>query len=328
MFARIARQFQRALPRWARPEHPVYHLETQRRTQNRSLIALRLGCMPVIFAITGLVILSIMVVIIFSDPFWDIGEAYLGTLWLVVAAIMFIQAIAGAVVNILVIAQATPTISGEVELQSWRLLRTTTLPLREIILAKLAAALSQLRAPFTGLVILRTISLVTGLFGIAYILRNAFYYMDAGERHDFWTEGLWLPITIAIVTFLVFYALQPVIQFVLNGTLGVLASALARSRSRAVAAGLAARLGGWVASILLNVGAIYFLIYLLVMNWSTPYSAPMRAFRDRPEPSDLAIAWVLSLTAIVYILAVLALQIGLTLLALRMIQRRARHLEV
>lgn len=311
---------------WARNEHPVYHLETRRRTQNRSLMALRWGCVPAIFAITGLAILVTMALVLLSGGFWDAEEALQMILGFTLAVLLFIQIGAGAIANILVIAQAAPAISGEVELQSWRLLRTTTLPLREIILAKMAAVLAHMRAPFVGLLILRAISTLTALFIVAYAVRSEFYYRDPQYRGEFWTDGLWVPYTIAGLVFLAYYVLQPVIQLVLNSMLGMLASAYARSRSRAVATGLTGRLAGWVTSIMLNIGAIYALGFLLLANWASPNYAPLKMFQGRPVPSSVQIAWVTGLTVAVYILVVLAGQVGFVMGALRLTQRRARHL--
>lgn len=320
--------FRRLLPSWARTENPVYRLETHHRRKNRAANNLRWGCLPLILLTTNATILLILTLVGLSQGYYDPTDTVLSTLALVILGLQAVQLTAGAGVNILTIVQAAPTISGEVELQSWRLLRTTILPLREIVLAKLAGALNELRLPLAGLLTLRFISTITGLIFGSYLIRSSLYYSSRRDILRFWMDGEWIPITIAILVFLLYYTLQPAIQFGVNGVLGMLASAYARSRSRAVASALIGRLALWIASIVGNVGAMYGLGYLLIANWSQPAYAPIEAFRNRSAPSDLAIVWVFSMTIAVYILIVLLGQIGFITIGHKLTLRRSRHLEV
>lgn len=319
------------VPHWARPDHPIYRLETRRRASRGILALLRLGCLPTTFSLTGL---SILIIIVLVSPgrywwggYWDWFEnvAIQSLLW-ALFAVAVIQILAGAITNILIIAQTTPMISGEVELRSWGLLRTTTLLLREILFAKLAAAITRLRTQFVGLMILRAISLVTGILLLAYaVVRETVFYSSRAEVREFWAAGYWLPVLLASVPLLAYYVGQPAIQFVLNGALGLLASAYARSRSRAIAAGLSARLVMWIAVILLNVGAMIGLGTLFV-NWTDPYYAQIEVFHGMQEPTQGQIVWAICLMGGGYAVAVLAGQIGFILAALGLTQRRIRHL--
>ncbi len=314
-------------PRWARAQHPVYRLEAESRRGNRGLVALRLGCAPVIFAVTTLALLPGLVTLLVSVVDGD-EYGVSSSLALTLIPLIMIQLVAGAIVNVLTVAQTAPMISGEIELQSWRLLRTTTMPLREIIFAKFAAAATHLRAPLVGLMILRAISLGTAYLLFAYLIRDIFYYMSAQEWVDFWARAAWLPPLLSAGMVTLFYISQPVLQFVLNGSIGLLASSLSQTRARAVVLGLVGRLIGWVASAMFNFTAIYGLGFLILGNWASPHYAPLEAFHNRPVPTELQQSWAINLTIVGYFLAMLASQIGLVLFALGITQRRARQLGV
>jgi hypothetical protein len=234
-----------------------------------------------------------------------------------------LQVVAGAVSNLLMIAQSSPLISGEVELKSWELLRATALPLRDIILAKSAAAIRQLRVPLIGLLVLRGISTITALMLAVYTLyRDTFYYFDIEQWRTFIQNAprYAVPLLLPVALFLLYYTMQPVIQTVLNGALGLLASAYSPSRGRAIAAGLIGRLVLWIASILLNVALLYGGGYLIGRWLTSTYSIPGRALS-----SDEVVVWVLGMTIALYIASVLASQVGLIMFAFGLTQRRARR---
>jgi hypothetical protein len=321
-------------PRWARSEHPVFRLETQRRTMNGSILLLSRGCLPVVLGVLGLVFFVVLVWGL-GDMFrWgfglrDLDEALMPILGRVMGALVLAQFAIGAMTNVLVIAMAAPTISGEVELQSWRLLRTTTLPLREVILAKFAAVIRNLRMPLLSLVILRLIALGTLLllFGY-YLLRSVFFYMGPLEWQRFLAEGLWFPPLIPIGLFLIYFAAQPWLQFIFNGALGMAASAFARSRANAVVIGLTARLVLWVLSVMIGIAVLFFIGFVLVANWADPYYAPMAFFHDRPQPTPLQVSWVISLAFAAWLFAILVWQVGFSLGALAITRWRSRRLAV
>ncbi len=313
------------VPDWADAGHPVFHLEVERRKQSRVLLAMQQGCLPVILACTGLISLVLSALILPAQLYWSIEEGFGATLAALFFSMLLIQLIVGAAAGVLTVTQASPAISGEVELQSWHLLRATTLSLKEIIFAKFAAVIQQSRSTLIGLMLLRFASTITGIIGTAYIVRSIFYW-EPSSWEKMIDEWLWVLPLITYVVFVIWYFAQPVIQMVLNSSIAFLASAASRTRSRSVAFGLTGRLALWVMSILLNVGLIYGLFYILVINWADPSYAPIEFFHVFPQPEPEIVVFVLTLTVLLYILVVLALQVGSIALLLNLTQRRARKL--
>ncbi len=321
------------LPAWVRKEHPIFELETRRRAENRAVNLLRIGCVPAIFLATlvsfafivGAVVLSQGTLFISFRDAEYIVPLVLG--WMLVV-LTVIQLGAGAIVNILTIAQAAPMISGEIELQSWRLLRTTTLSLHEILMAKFAAAFMQIRGILGGLLVLRVAAVITALVLTAYLfLRDVFYYMSASDWRQIWRETEWLPFLVAVGISIVVYMIQPLIQTFLNIALGMLASAWARSRGQAIAASMVARLGLWVGSILLNVAMMYALGFMIA-QWADPNYSVFDAFHGLDRPSESLIVWVIWSGISAYVASILCLEIAVTLGALGLAMRRSRHLGV
>lgn len=316
---------------WAHAEHPVYGLETRRRVQNRTLGLLQLGCVPAIFgttavALAGIVGATVLQQLSWASTWYDLESIVPLALGWAIATMMVIQLGAGAMANILVVAQMAPMISGEVELQSWGLLRTTTLSLREIFFAKYAAALTQLRAPLLGLVILRAASTFTIMLFLAYLLlRQTFYYMSQSDWQRFWVRWEWLPPLLAFVVYLMFYVSQPVLQLLLNGAIGMVASAYARTRGQAIAAGLVGRLAAWVTVIITN-AAIMFFLGFLITQWTSPSYASLDAYSIMATPSEFEQTWSIWLTITGYGLALLLTQVGLVIMLLGLAMRRARTL--
>ncbi len=321
------RSFLPARPAWLRPDHPVFTLETGRRGGVRSLALLQMGCMPLLFAVVGFALALILLIGLPTLVLSADADQIVTLLLVAVMAMAMAQAAGGAMVNVLTIAGTAPLISGEVELQSWNLLRSTVLPLHDILFAKLAAAIHSQRLPLAALLILRAISLVTALlFGLAYLLREEFYWMDQAEYRRFWQDGMWIPIAIAVLVAAVFWLSQPLVQMGLNGAIGMLASVSGGTRSRAIASALAGRLVLWIGSTMVNFLAIYGLSFLILGNWLEPRYASIEAFRTLPEPTPAQAVWMIGLVIAGYILALMASQIGLTLAMLGIAQRRARML--
>ena len=321
------------IPVWMTHAHPVYDLEVRRRTDNSALRMMRLGCVPAILAGATLALTLILGITFFGQIQYSLSWYSFTSLLAVmlgwtIATLMLLQVGAGALVNILVIAQMAPTISGEIELQSWRLLRTTTLTLRGIIFAKFAAALRQIRGPLLGLLILRAASMITILvFSANVLLRDIFYGMDSSAWGRFWQEALWLPPLIAYVSCTIFYVSQPFVQPILNGAIGMLASVYSSTRAQAIAAALVGRLAVWVAAIIIHVGVGLGLIYLHSQWAEAPY-ASFDAYKNMPTPSDFAQMWVLCLLIAGYALSTLIAQLGMIAAALGLSVRRARQLGV
>jgi hypothetical protein len=276
--------------------------------------------------VTGLSVLSIILGTLATTSLYSM-EAYITTaLGFSFLSMVIIQLLAGTGAAILTVAQAAPLISEEVELQSWRLLRTTSLSLREIIFAKFTAILSQLRAQLVGLLALRIISLITGLLLLSVVLlRETFYYFDATSWREFWTLQAWLPALLSLTILVVFYVAQPMIQFLINVALGLAASAHANSRSRAIAAALALRLITWIASILFG-GALIFGVGFLFINWIDPQFAPLPGYDSLADPSPERLVFIITILLPGYLMTLLLSQVGILLFALGITQRRARTL--
>lgn len=305
--------------------HPVYQMEVRRRQGNLILTTMQLGTLPGIFGVTGLVILAVMVVTATTQ----IGIEYISTtsLGFSFLFLMLIQVVAGASVNILTIAYSSPMISGEVELQSWSLLRTTVMRLRDVITAKFAATMTHLRVAVMALMTLRVITMTTALLFLATVLlRDTFYYFYTEDWQDFWNSRIWLPIGIAILVVTVFFLIQPISQFFISNTLGLIASTMMHSRAQAMAVGMALRLVLWVSSIMFSVAVYWAFGFLFFANWSDPRFAAIEAFRNLVTPTPEMIAWMLSMTIAAYALSTLLWQLGLVLAGLGLVQRISRRL--
>jgi hypothetical protein len=316
------------LPVWIQEKHPIFWLESRRYSRNRALRVLKASFVPILFGLTLVAMVVTGGVMLPLQGWWNIDSGILGALGLVIAVLILIQIGAGATFNILVVSQTSPLISGEIELQSWRLLRTTTLPLRDIVLAKYFSALRQMWVMLAGLMIVRLISAGTIMLFIVYtFVRQTIYYWDVSQWKMFFEGYWWIACTAGVSIAALCYIAQPVVQLFLNGALGMLASALMRSRSGAIAAGLIARLVGWIGMGMLNALAIN-LLGTLYNSWINPQYAVLEAFRGGAVPSATAQAWATSLGAAGYILAIVMIQMGVTLIALGIVQRRARQLGV
>jgi hypothetical protein len=322
-----------ALPDWMTHRHPVYDLEVRRRADNRSMSVMRLGCIPAILAATTFSLSLILGTSLISQLQWSYGwyafsSLSMSLLGWTAATLTTIQLAAGALVNVLTVAQTAPIISGEIELQSWRLLRTTTLNLREIIFAKYAAALRQLRGPLFGLLILRGAAIITIFtLTVAMLLRTVFYYMDRAAWQDFWRKGEWIPLLIAYLACLVLYATQPVLQLFLNGAIGLAASAHTVTRAQALVTGMVGRLVTWVAVVMINTSLILGLTFMH-SQWSNPVYSTFEAYHDILLPDGTTQLWMVSLITAGYAMSAVLAQAGVILALLGITLRRARQLGV
>ena len=313
---------------WASPDHPIFKLEVQRLDRNRSLKFLQFSFNPIIFAGIGLTVTVVLVITSSSAGLGGIDNMIEFVLAWTIGILMCVQIVAGAFANVLVIAQMSPTISGEMELQSWRLLRTTTLNLREITFAKFAAALLNLRLILVGLLVLRSVTVICSMLMFAYVLfRQTLYYYDPVTMSEYFQQAKWLPLMLPAAAGCLVLMAQPIVQFGLNGVIGLVASAYARTRAQAVAMGLTARLALWVFTILLNVAASYGLGFLIT-SWAEPTTSAIQSFRAVSTPDETQIMWAVGVSVTIYLLATLAGQIGMTLAGFGLALRRAQRLGV
>lgn len=327
-------------PRWLLPGHPVYRMEVSRLSRSRVVVVLQRLLLPLFLGVAGLAAILVILLSLASSITYSAENAITNTLTILVVVFTIFQLLAGSIAGTMVVAQTAPLISGEVELQSWGLLRTTTLPLREIILAKLAAVLRLLSGALVGLALVRVATTITGWLLLVFsLLRNMVYYntpslslIVRGGYYDVPTyfqvlrSGTWIPLAFAVLLFTVWYLAQPLVQTLINGLIGMLASTLTRSRARAAVGALVGRLTLWFSSILLNVALIFGLFFVLFDNWFSPYYAPIRFFRNLTEPSIPTQVLVTGVVALIYVLAVIGIQSGLIVVMLNVIQSRARKL--
>src|SRR5687767_10124266 len=98
------------LPEWMTQKHPVYDLEVRRRADNRAMTVMRLGCIPAILAAATFSLSVILGTSLVSQLQWAYGWYTFSTLpiqmlgW-AVATLTTIQLAAGALVNVLTVAQ-------------------------------------------------------------------------------------------------------------------------------------------------------------------------------------------------------------------------------
>ena len=320
--------FQIRLPVWARRSHPVFHQEMERHAASKGLSVLQLVFLPILFAGTSLALLGALLISLPLLAGTTVDSVIIGALSVSVAILAIIQLGAGALSNVMVITQVAPVISGEVELQSWRLLRTTTLALHEIVFAKFSAALLHLRLMLGGLMTLRIITTVTAVLLFLYtILRDTIYNMSPDLAVQYFLGFQWLPILFPMAAILVAFLFQPVIQYFLNGSIALLASSYTRSRGQSIAAALMTRLALWAFALLIHIAAISTLSSLLD-SWSHPEFASIDSFRNLPTPSADAVLWVTCLIFAGYAISIVCAQLGIALAATGLALRRSRDLGV
>jgi hypothetical protein len=301
----------------------VFHQETQRHAVSKGLAVLQLIFLPILFAVSSLSLAGALALTLPLLVDATADSVVIGALSVSLSILMTIQLGAGALANVMVITLVSPVISGEMELQSWRLLRTTTLPLHEIVFAKFSAALLHLRLMLGGLMIIRIITAVSGILLFLYtILRQDIY--NQGVASYFFTFE-WIPQIFAMTVVLVVYLFQPAIQYFMNGSLGLLASSYTRSRGQAIAGSLMLRLAVWAFAFLAHIAAFSSLTGM-IDNWSHPSSAPYQSFHLLPTPSTEAVTWVTFQVIAGYAFSVAAWQIGISMLSTGLALRRSREL--
>ncbi len=311
-------------PRWTTDDHPIYRLETRRRAPGGLMTAMRFGCAPMIFGTLSVILTILIVSVSLTTSYLE--SMITTTLAVALLATVVVGILAGAMVNVVTIATTAPMVSGEVEMQSWNLLRTTELSVYEIVLAKLAASITSLKEHLRALLLLRVFSLMTGvLVFIVQVLRQGIYWDDPQRVAAMLRQGTWIPILLAVTMVGIFWLSQPLLQMALNGSVGMAASAYGRSRSGAMAVGLAMRLILWIVSALLNIGGIVGISYLLNQVLTPRYSS-IDFLAILPQPTALQQVWITCSMITVYALGLIASQGGIALFALGIAQRRSRRI--
>lgn len=311
---------------WAQGDNPVYRLEAAKTVTNKRLRSMQLGCLPSIIGVMGLGITAVLGISALQFPYWNPERYVIDVLLYSLLAMLFLQVTTGAALNISTIAFISPAVSGELEMQSWSILRTTALNLVDVLLGKCLAVMVHLRLPLIGIVLLRAVSLTTALLLITFAFwRDTLYYWDTFEWQLVFGQQVWIPVLVAGTLIALFYLLQPMLQFLISDALGVLASTITRSRTRAIATGMALRLSTWIVAILLNVGIMIAFVTLFT-SWADPRFSQIEVFRNTTGPSQAQQWWVMGISLSSYVLAVLLGQVGLLAFCFGMAVRRARRL--
>lgn len=248
-----ATQTQSALwptPHWARESHPVYRREMERWGRTRGVIrSLRRGCAPLAFlffagvgCLCGLTVLDDTL-----EPQQRVLVWGLIVLWALLVGQTFVSFATG------LIATALPAtvISGEIESETYSLLRVTGVPTNEIVLAKYAAALRQLIVPLAVIIGARLLLVIGGLSAADYALRLE---GSTGGLFDLLGE---IPLDIvgpfSILTilasglgWLAYFFLKPVLNVMLYASVGLFGSSMARTRVNGVITAIGLRVLLWV----------------------------------------------------------------------------------
>ncbi|MGF1506469.1 MAG: hypothetical protein ACFB51_15260 [Anaerolineae bacterium] len=304
-------------------DNPVFRFEAARDQSAHWSRTLRYGCTLILLAALVLVLTAVVTVTTLANIAYSLEELVINLLVVSVLVLVALQILAGMGLGILTVAQAAPAISSEVEMQSWSMLRTTALSLGQILAGKFAAVYARLRTPLISILVLRLITVLTGLLlGAVLIMRDQVYWIHAGAWDRFWISGAWQPFVFAVPVVIIYYIGQPLLQFVVNTALGLFYSAHNRQRVRALTASIASRLVLWVLMLVVNGLAIYGLV-LLVDEWSYAYWAPQLYVQ---LPTTTTILWAIGSVLFVWIAVQLAWQAGLALFTMALTYRRARYL--
>ncbi|NDJ52116.1 MAG: hypothetical protein GYB68_03405 [Chloroflexi bacterium] len=310
---------------WDERDNPVFRYESSR-VQSSAIVRLSSLFLFVMFGL--LVTVFTMAVVLWAlstglslsrfGLFNNLANSIMQGLAILTFILVLLQIVLGAGTNMILLSQTAPLISGEIELQSWSLLRTTMLPLRSIIRGKLLATMHHMRMPLLGLLILRGI--IAGNIALIIVWtywRDAIYYESPLTISGLLrSDPVVLALFVIVVGFITFLT-QPLLQFYVNGTLGLFASTLGRSRAQALVVALGIRLALWITVILANVA-----LYVSVQ------SAYNELRFSGPGWSSFFEAVLTLLIVLGFILINYLFQIGLAFIMLGAVQLRARSLGV
>lgn len=311
------------LPAWALPDHPVHAMEARYQGSGKLLRTLDAGCLPVI-----LLIIAGGLILAFAIGFFQFGAQALdiftgiATGMLIYLGVLIV--LLDLIVTILTIARTSSIVSRELELQSWDLLRTTALPLHDILFAKLAGALNSLRFTFLATLTLRGMALLLAL-SLA-ISAGYFRVVDPAspaQLSEFFASGLLAPFILMTIIALLFFVGQPLITFFTNGAIGLFVSVRSKTRGRALAMGLLLRMGlGYAFN---QIFAIIYFIGVFGVGFAAPQTTSfLEEFFRTLSWTDAQLAWVIGGFILVAFLAYLGIYLGASLFLLGSAQHRAR----
>jgi len=254
--------------------------------------------------------------------------------WLIVVALGIglaaAEGIIRSITGLIVTALSATTISAEIEAETYGLLRLTSIPPHEIVLAKFSATLRQVRAPLLVLIGLRIAIIgLGGLILVALVAAGAVFASSAAASLPLVAArpapaaalslSLLYAMAIAsalaaIVLWLAYYAVRPVLEALVFAALGTFASSLARTRSGGLLTAGALRIA---------LGMVSYIAGQVVSSFVSLAALPLAALPALPlwfqhmisEPALVILA--LGLIGLLVLIVVLVIQIGLILLLLK-----------
>ncbi len=321
-----------------RPRHPIYRREMAGWSYLGFWRRLRKGCLPLVAAIVvlmtcfcgGLTLLSVN----------DLEE------WPLVAAAILVgiylaQGIVHGLMGLLAIALASTTISAEVEAQTFHLLRTTPMPVKQIVLAKFGAAFRQVRLPVAAIILLRVLLIVGAVVAIAAALilipdarptspaplppgAGPIIQALPGSTIAALLAGV-VAVVVLVALWLAYFLFRPVLNAMLFVSIGLFGSTLGKTRSGGLIAAFGMRFGLWVVSYVLSqvvsTGGSLLLSPLLAFG-----GAPLLWLEDLANRQPALVILAGTAVVVIWFLVAIALQLGITLLAVKASARRAAKL--
>ncbi len=312
-----------------RPDHPLYRREMAGWAYLRPWRSIKRGCLPLIalllLSTTACCGLSVLA------PTIQGMNGQVVVVFGLLAGLMFGGETLRWITGLAATALTATSISAEIEAETYELLRLTPLPPREIVLAKFGAAFRQVQMPLAVVTAVRAVTLPGMVLWLIYVI-----YTSAQATAPSYSPALPVPaidpaplilpglaVLGAVLLWFLYYLVEPFISTTLYAALGVFASTLARSRSGGLlaAGGLRLVLAG-LAYVLANLAST--LIQLLMLPLLMIPSLPpwLEYLLSRP---DLLVVEAAG-TALLWLVMIVAAQIGMTLLLIHFAAQRAARL--
>ena len=323
-----------------RHDHPVYKREANGWSYIKFWKGLRRGCLPLMFlaillpaSCVGLYGLFIVL----DDGTIPPLPAALG----VVTALLFVVLIMSGLIEIaasfLALLLSATTISSEIEAETFILMRVSTVPVQEVVLAKYSAAVRQIYPVYQFITLIR-ILVSMGLFVVivgflVMILTPEFIAAGIiGGLVVLMSSPFLLLYILMIVAVLIFSGLvltlvfyfQPLFNMLFYNAVGVLGSAYARTRSQGIFTAIGFRIVLWgisytVSFVINNIIQIVGILVALVIQEITWLSDLVN---NNPGLLIVGGAWMMTL----WYLSSILVPLGTSIIFLRMAIARTRKL--
>jgi hypothetical protein len=201
--------------------------------RSRGVRPLRMGCAPL--AVLIFVALGCMCGLIVDPTLEPVDRLVVGS-WIVLGALFMGQGLVSLATGLTATALSATLISGELESETFSLLRVTGVPTNEIILAKYAASLRQLVIPVAAIIGARFLLLLGTLAAIDISTRAQGIERGLlGIVSDIPLE-LVSPFSVAAVlvpglAWLGYFVFKPALSMMMFSSVGLFASSTARTRA-------------------------------------------------------------------------------------------------